>query len=76
MGCQPELIAGNTLSIGLRPCPYPDLAKEQPDTVCRLHLGLMRGLLDDADPWKVTALEPYVTPELCVVRIAAMEPVS
>ena len=76
MGCRPELVDGTTPSIGLRPCPYSELAQEHPETVCRLHLGLMRGLLPDADPWEVTAVEPYVTPQLCVVRLAAKVAVS
>ena len=58
------------LSIALRPCPYAELAGEAPDTVCRLHLGLMRGLLDDGAPWMVEALEPYATADTCVVRFA------
>ncbi|HEY3338536.1 MAG TPA: helix-turn-helix domain-containing protein [Propionicimonas sp.] len=70
MGYQPELIAGTPPTIALRPCPYSELAGEDPTTVCRLHLGLIRGLIDKADPWEVTALEPYVTPERCVVRFA------
>ena len=76
LGCRPELVDGTTPTIGVRPCPYSDLSQDHPDTVCRVHLGVMRGLLADADPWEVTALEPYVTPELCVVRLAPKEAVS
>ncbi|HEX5336221.1 MAG TPA: helix-turn-helix domain-containing protein [Propionicimonas sp.] len=68
MGYQPELVAGSPPVIELRPCPYAALADEDPVTVCRLHLGLIRGLIDDKDPWEVAALEPYATPELCIVR--------
>ena len=70
MGYQPELVAGPPPSIELRPCPYSELAGGDPETVCRLHLGLLRGLMDDKDPWEVSALEPYVTPERCIVRFA------
>lgn len=80
MGYQPQLSNGLNdgapPSIALRPCPYSVLAGEDADVVCRLHLGLIRGLLDAADPWEVTGLEPYVTPELCVVRLAAKEVAS
>ena len=76
LGFQPRLVNGPPTSIALRPCPYSDLAGQDPDTVCRLHLGLMRGLLDEAAPWQVTALDPYVTPTLCVVRLAAKDAVS
>ncbi len=68
MGYQPELLPGSPPTIEVRPCPYSELAGEDPDTVCRLHLGLIRGLLDDNDPWEVASLEPYATPELCIVR--------
>jgi predicted ArsR family transcriptional regulator len=68
MGYQPELVAGTPPTIELRPCPYSELAGEDPETVCRLHLGLIRGLIDDKSPWEVAALEPYATPELCIVR--------
>lgn len=73
MGYQPQLVDGPPPSIELKPCPYAALAGEDPDIVCRLHLGLVRGLLQEDDPWKVDALEPYVTPELCIVRLAAKD---
>lgn len=76
MGYQPELIDGPPPFIELHPCPYSGLAAEDPDTVCRLHLGLLRGLLQEGDPWEVAALEPYVTPDLCIVRIAAKDAAS
>jgi predicted ArsR family transcriptional regulator len=68
MGYEPLLVAGPPPILELRPCPYASLAGEDPDTVCRLHLGLIRGLMDDLDPWEVSAIEPYATPELCIVR--------
>lgn len=70
MGYQPEFVAGPPPTIELRPCPYAALADEDPDTVCRLHLGVIRGLMDDKDPWEVAGLEPYATPELCIVRFS------
>ncbi len=69
LGYQPELLPGLPPTISLRPCPYAELAGEFPDTVCRLHLGLVRGLLDPADPWLVEVLEPYATADTCVVRL-------
>ncbi len=76
MGYQPQLVDGPPPSIELKPCPYAALAGEDPDIVCRLHLGLVRGLLQEDDPWKVDALEPYVTSELCIVRLAAKDAAS
>jgi predicted ArsR family transcriptional regulator len=71
LGFQPQLVSREPPSIELRPCPYFDLAAEDPGTVCQLHLGLIRGLLTETDPWEVASLEPYATPELCIVRLAA-----
>lgn len=76
MGYHPKLVDGPSPSIELTPCPYAALAGEDPETVCRLHLGLLRGLLYGGDPWEVSALEPYATPELCIVRLAAKDPAS
>jgi len=75
-GYQPRLVDGPPPSIELTPCPYAALVGEDPVTVCRLHLGLLRGLLQDADPWEVIALEPYAAPDLCIVRLAAKDAVS
>jgi predicted ArsR family transcriptional regulator len=69
LGYQPELLPEPTPSIVVRPCPYTELAAEHPDVVCRMHLGLMRGLLDDTGPWMVEALEPYATADTCIVRL-------
>ena len=37
------------------------LADEDPEVVCRLHLGLVRGLLGPDQPWTVTGIEPCIT---------------
>lgn len=69
LGYQPQLVDGPRPSIELRPCPYLDLAHTDPDTACRLHFGLIRGLLHEADPWRATGLEPWATATKCVVRL-------
>jgi len=69
LGFQPELLPEPIPSIVLRPCPYAELAGEHPEIVCRMHLGMMRGLLDDTGPWTVEALEPYATADSCIVRL-------
>lgn len=70
LGYQPKFFSGPPPSIDLRPCPYLDVAGTDPETVCRLHLGLLRGLVDETDPWLVAGLEPWVTPTRCVVHLA------
>jgi predicted ArsR family transcriptional regulator len=51
----------------LHDCPYRALARQHPDVVCGLHLGILRGALDEhggsgGDAW----LDPFVTPTRCV----------
>jgi predicted ArsR family transcriptional regulator len=54
----------------LHRCPFLDVAKEHQDVVCSVHLGLMRGALDELGV-AVSArdLRPFVTPDLCVTEL-------
>lgn len=74
MGYHPEFSRAEPPTITLRPCPFQDLAVATPEVVCRLHLGLMRGLLGSDAGWQVTDLEPWATPVSCVARLARVEP--
>ncbi len=54
----------------LRRCPFLDLARDHPEVVCALHLGLMRGALDVLDVDVVVEdLQPFVEPSLCVSNL-------
>jgi predicted ArsR family transcriptional regulator len=67
-GFRPEL-AGD--EIRMRRCPFHDLALTHGQVVCRLHMGLLRGALDASGAGlEVSALEPFVEPDLCVARLA------
>jgi predicted ArsR family transcriptional regulator len=60
--------------IALHACPYRDLATRHPDVICGLHLGLLRGALDEhgergQDAWLV----PLVTPTECVAGLASAD---
>ncbi|MCW5953848.1 MAG: helix-turn-helix domain-containing protein [Propionibacteriaceae bacterium] len=59
--------------IVLTPCPLRSLLDEAGPgglpSICRLHLGLMRGLVSDDPDCVVTDLEALVTPDSCVARI-------
>ncbi len=52
-------------------CPFLELAIEQPDVVCALHLGLMQGAMQ---AWQasvsVDRLDPFVTPDRCRTHLA------
>ncbi len=59
-------------TIGLRHCPYLELADKRPDVVCSAHLGMMRGLVQAwATPVTVEALVPFAEPDLCRVHLGA-----
>lgn len=54
----------------LHRCPFLDVAREHQDVVCSVHLGLMRGALDELGV-QVEAgdLRPFVEPDLCVADL-------
>jgi predicted ArsR family transcriptional regulator len=54
--------------IRLHACPVRDLARSHPEVGCQVHRGLLQGLLADESPMS-EHLEPFVEPELCVVRL-------
>ncbi len=52
-------------------CPFRDLTLGGDTTVCRIHLGMMRGYLAAGDAAETVAeLRPWVGPELCLARLA------
>jgi predicted ArsR family transcriptional regulator len=69
IGFQPELTQDGS-AIKLYHCPFHELARSQPDVVCNVHLGLLRGALRQLGaPAGATRLIPFVTPQLCVVEM-------
>lgn len=67
----PELREDDTLPvIGLRHCPFLDLAEDGSDVVCPVHLGLMRGLLEAwGSTITVDRLEAFAQPDLCTAHL-------
>jgi predicted ArsR family transcriptional regulator len=58
----------------LRRCPFLDVAREHQEVVCSVHLGLMRGALDELGVEVEAAdLLPWASPEGCIshLRVAA-----
>ena len=77
LGYQPQRDRSDDARVVLRPCPFLNLAGDDPDVICRLHVGLANGLLGPDQPWRVTDIEPFATPTTCVLRLqhlAAAEP--
>jgi predicted ArsR family transcriptional regulator len=72
MGFDPEVvIAGDMRRMMLRACPFWTLAEKHPGVVCALHLGLLRGLVEQATHATVEAgLTPFVQPRLCEAELA------
>ncbi|MBM7798113.1 putative ArsR family transcriptional regulator [Microlunatus panaciterrae] len=56
--------------IGLRHCPFLELAATTPQVVCPVHLGLMQGALEAwRAPVTVDRLDPFVEPDLCLAHL-------
>lgn len=69
LGFQPEA-ADDGRRILLHHCPFREVAEQQPEVVCSVHLGLMRGALAALEaPLEATRLDPFVTPHLCVAHL-------
>lgn len=70
LGFRPEPRAQGA-EIGLRHCPFLELAEEQRQVVCHVHLGLMRGVTTAVGaPVTVDRLDAFVEPDLCVAHLA------
>ena len=61
---------GTGSRIGLRRCPFQEVARQHPDVVCALHLGLMQGALEQLRaPVTARRLEPFAQPGLCIAHL-------
>lgn len=72
--CEPH---AEGVEIRLHHCPFREIAEQHQEVVCGIHLGLMRGALEELrTPVHVTALDPFVTPTLCVAHLSAPPPLT
>lgn len=71
LGFEPELAGDETdRQIRLRACPFRAAARANPEVVCSVHLGLLRGTLTRLGaPPTTTRLLPFVEPELCLAQL-------
>lgn len=72
LGFAPEIDTSTPESprVLLRRCPFLDVAREHQDVVCSVHLGLMRGALDELGvSVEARDLLPFVEPDLCVTEL-------
>ncbi|MFI0572229.1 hypothetical protein ACH3YB_11370 [Streptomyces tendae] len=57
--------------VPLRHCPFREGAEAHRDTVCSLHLGLIRGALKEVPaPLGVDRLDPFVEPSLSLAHLS------
>lgn len=62
--------AGGVHQIGLRHCPFLELAGTRSNVVCPIHLGLMQGALASWEaPVAVDRLDAFVEPDLCLAQL-------
>jgi predicted ArsR family transcriptional regulator len=60
--------------VGLRHCPFLELAENRSAVVCPVHLGLMQGALETwGAPVTVERLDAFVEPDLCVAHLELQE---
>jgi predicted ArsR family transcriptional regulator len=73
LGFAPEPDPDDPSRIGLRHCPFLELAETHQAVVCPIHLGLMRGVLESAGASvAVDDLAPFVEPDLCVAHLSSV----
>lgn len=54
-------------------CPFHELAETNPQVVCAVHKGLIDGALDElGSDLRVEALDVFVEPDVCLVRLSAV----
>ena len=69
IGFEPELRAEEN-TIALTACPFRAEARANPDVVCSVHLGLIKGVASSLGHDGTTIrLRPFVTPTLCLVHL-------
>lgn len=56
--------------VGLRHCPFLELAENRTSVVCPVHLGFMQGAMESwGSPVSVDRLEAFVEPDLCLAHL-------
>jgi predicted ArsR family transcriptional regulator len=56
--------------VGLRHCPFLEIAENRTSVVCPVHLGLMQGALQAWQaPVTVERLDAFVEPDLCLAQL-------
>lgn len=60
----------DSLRLEISHCPFLEVAEGHHDVVCSIHLGLIRGILDQTNaPLSADTLEPLVEPSRCIAHL-------
>lgn len=72
IGFAPEFVAeGGRYRLLLRQCPFREVAERHQDVVCAMHLGLMRGALEQLrTPITADRLQPFAEAWGCTAELA------
>ncbi len=71
LGFEPQVhIVGADRQIALSACPFRAVAREHPEVVCSVHLGLLQGSMQRFGSPAASLLLPFVEPELCLVHLS------
>ena len=69
IGFEPQLHADEAI-IALPACPFRAEARQNPDVVCSVHLGLLKGVARSyGHSGAGLALRPFVQPDLCLIEL-------
>lgn len=71
IGFAPDIVAeGGGYRLRLHQCPFREVAERHQDVVCALHLGLMRGVLEQLRaPVTADRLQPFAEPSVCIADL-------
>lgn len=61
----------------LHRCPFRSIVEGAPDVICSVHLGLLKGALEEIRaPVRARRLDPFVEPSLCVAELEKTKEVA
>lgn len=71
LGFAPERRAADgEQQVGLRHCPFLEVAENRTNVICPVHLGLMQGAMESwGAPVAVERLDQFVEPDLCLAHL-------
>lgn len=75
LGFDPEVVEEDgSATVGFAHCPFRSLAEDHPELVCRVHCGLVEGLVDELGGVQVAEFHNLVDRTPCQVDLEAVAP--